>query len=616
MRTETLLFQGLALFLFLYSISADVYLHNPRGSNDRLEEANTNRDNANRLFNSQNNGKGGYCWGPSMSYYEGSQLTVEWTSQHGCGPNPKLYCNIVIQYMCGQTTDPAPLRVRDGSTTDRIEDSLAGVSQMDGDDYLYGMHEGYDYYQACKNRQRNLGLFIADRATEGGLTPNGRPTALFTRQENNDNRHGFECPEDKDYYPYWAWTPWRDVAVLTQDESYCDFYRTESQNVKSRWACINADGEPQLPISQDSCLGIDGNQWVEYPAWGISAPDCVATHFSRDNHLGNGPDGWANTYNWTLPRAADETCIQENNCECVLRLRYNISTYDLGSNDPANSIDITQSGAQSPVQDDPIVAQDGQEFMLAMDTTQFGRTFQDRTYVFHIIPRPDGIDPNVRIFNLNVRGKRGNIVQTYPAVEYDFVPETLHVYVGDYIHFQWTGCDQNPAGNAGEGTDQTDRSNIVQLETLGVNYPATDDWISNHDALFPDNDMRMRFAYLDQVNCLSYEELLSQNNNDANDAEQDTRNCLKLNAASQYFDGGLVRMNISNEFYYMSTRNNNFSNRGQKGTINVRTVLSRGLIGVIAAGGALFALSGGVAGAMLYAKSHPHSGVAQFLAKF
>jgi hypothetical protein len=35
--------------------------HNPRGSNDRNCERNANRDNGNRLFDSQNNAAGGYA---------------------------------------------------------------------------------------------------------------------------------------------------------------------------------------------------------------------------------------------------------------------------------------------------------------------------------------------------------------------------------------------------------------------------------------------------------------------------------------------------------------------------------------------------------------------------
>ena len=37
------------------------FQHNPRGSNDRNCERNVNRNNGNRLFDSQNNAKGGYA---------------------------------------------------------------------------------------------------------------------------------------------------------------------------------------------------------------------------------------------------------------------------------------------------------------------------------------------------------------------------------------------------------------------------------------------------------------------------------------------------------------------------------------------------------------------------
>jgi hypothetical protein len=614
--------------LLIAYVVADTYMQNPRGSNDRNNEANTDRDNANRLFDSQNNAKGGYCRGPPMSFYAGSQLSIQWTVQHGCGRNPALLCNVVLQYMCQSEDATDFYRIRDGSTTNTIEDDAAtGPPAKDANgNYVFGMHEPYSYYQMCKGRDRNQGLFIADRQQQGGLGP-GRRSAIFTRQNNNGNRHGYECTEERDYYPYWGPSPWVDIAILTQNTDWCTYYQTESQNVKARGYCWKDDPNDQSDnqatgnyaryLTATSCVN-NGYTWIDVPAWGVDAPECVQAPFTRENHLGNSFNGFEAQYNWTLPSVVrvnasnpGSDCVATDTCECVLRLRYNISTSDAATDSVANFEsahdprsgfpDYTLNGASSPIKQDPYVSLDGNYVKLAIDTSQFGRTFQDRTHMFHISPRPPGVLSTQRIFNLNVKGKRGNIVQAYPATEYHFVPEFLNVAQGDYIHFQWTGCDTNPAGNAGEGRAGTDRSNIMQMKAFADSKPITDDWvISNPDSLmFPDVSLRSYMTYLGQTGCLTTSQLTQ--------GDQDPNNCYVLNAADQYFDGGLIRMNNTGTYYYMSSRNNNFSNRAQKAALTVDTVIPDWAVGTVVAGAAIFLGATTIGGLIMYAKTHPHS---------
>ena len=81
----------------------------------------------------------------------------------------------------------------------------------------------------------HTGLFTADQRLR---TNNfGDSSAIYTRQNPNGNRRGYECPEERDYYPYWHPSPWRDIAVLTDNRTLCDMYQRESFNVQPRQRC-------------------------------------------------------------------------------------------------------------------------------------------------------------------------------------------------------------------------------------------------------------------------------------------------------------------------------------------------------------------------------------------
>jgi len=418
-----------------------------------------------------------------------------------------------------------------------------------------------------------------------------------------------ECTEERDYYPYWHPSPWKDIAVFVDSKSQCGYYQGQSQNVQNKNFCNGTSTAAQAANNQAACT-VAGGSWVYQKSWGIPAPDCQEAPWNRDNHLGNGVGGVTNHYNWTLPNGGRERCIDHGNCTCVLRLRYNITVGELTGKE-----DYLDSGANTVLSDDPTVVAAGANYTLALNTAQTGRTFQDRSYMFRIAPRPEGVPSSASIYNLNVRGKRGNIVQTYPATEYDFTPTFLTVTQGDYIHFQWTGCDTNPNGNAGNGADSTDRSNIVQIADMSKNFPLNDTQLSHTKALFKDPKLRARMANIDQVNCLDYNDLLNAQTTTGTDIDQNPQNCMVLNAAGPRFSGALVKMDDVGFYAYMSTRNNDFSNRSQKASITVKPAWPAWKTAVIVVGGVAGVGVGAAAGTIFYAKRHPLSKVAEFVHK-
>jgi len=228
---------------------------------------------------------------------------------------------------------------------------------------------------------------------------------------------------------------------------------------------------------------------------------------------------------------------------------------------------------------------------LAINTNQVARTFQDRSYVLHVLnEKPD--ESCDRIFNLGYRGRRGNIVQCYPAVEYDFVPNKLSMNTGDCVHIQFLGSDFNQAQNPnnGEGWRFSDRQNMVQSDDHHNGFPSP----AIRQTMFKDTATAQMMAFAGIMNMS-----VCWNNftNGATNEQNSYHNCGKLNPAPNHFNAGLFKFS-SGTYTYMSTRNNNFSNRSNQAVLIVSSKLSGGAIAGIAIGAV--AVTGAIAGGSFY----------------
>jgi hypothetical protein len=287
----------------------------------------------------------------------------------------------------------------------------------------------------------------------------------------------------------------------------------------------------------------------------------------------------------------------------------------MSSSDYARNLNSAANGNDSPIQQDPLVkvgTGNTEVVQLALNTNQVARTFQDRSYVFYVKP---AVTPGVEVINMNVRGKRGNIVQTYPAVEYDLIPNKLIVTTATTLEMQWVGSDYNPrrgcndgeggpsrgdrnvaAGlNAGtQGSNQnsrTDRMTLLAVANPQQNYPniVGNAMVSGTDELFSAAQAK-RFAYADahahfallaaQTNaatlqCLTANEI--NNINNENRRENHPRNCAEGNSLLPYFAPETVTFTaaqVGKNFMAYSARNNNFSNRDTKLNVMVRATVN------------------------------------------
>ena len=179
-----------------------------------------------------------------------------------------------------------------------------------------------------------------------------------------------------------------------------------------------------------------------------------------------------------------------------------------------------------------------------------------------------------------------------------FVVTSPHNTVGSNTHNNGNPAGDGQAGDAGEGTRGnyklnlqldtfmhlyylnclgTDRHNIVQIPEPNSNYPLpyekTDMWSdievlykwfsgSGVDGSSNSTEVALAFATAGYYHCFT--------GCDESVNTKDELNNL-LNNAPASFRGALVRFRSAGVYHYICSRNNNFTNRSQKGTITVRS---------------------------------------------
>ncbi|XP_068708416.1 protein DD3-3-like [Montipora foliosa] len=616
---------------------SDLYMHFPPGSNNRLNGAHADVTNNNRLFDSQNNDKCGYNVGEKYDIHEDTilerrqepiefymsgcsshaktEVDIMWTNQHGTGPktDDRVETQVILQFMCqpfpggkmhtgDADTDYEFHTIRNGQTSgsqtfaDQTQESSSISKQL-------GLHEPHHYYQAYYRRYRNKGLFTADQQLAGDLS-------IYTRQNAAGTIRGLEVPEERDYYPYWGPTPWKDIAILVSNEKTEELMMkyVNSSQYGLKYMCIMPKGlkdQTDCPpdnqgitakkcvakyITKDKCKAAGGDwtrfitnylektagvlstchgfddmklaKGVPYEAHKISQgsdnkkqyvllhrpPDVMYAPSTVVNHNGINMEGKFSSYRWKVP------CFPSNTTQrCVIRIRYNITTSDAPRDFNAKDNHRLANNPTTKAVDNET------DLQLALNTAQVGRTFQDRSHVFIFKPRnlllPEHRHRTIRY--IGGIGKRGNIVQTYPAMEYRFFPERITVTTEEIVCFVWSGSNNNPHDYAGQGAAGTDRTNVCWIKegcktlapkSCGSLPLDVVDYVDEFDGYLL--NLHLNWG------CLARNKALDD----------------ELNNAPPSCNPPCFRIKKPGKYCYMGTRNNNFSNRRHIGQITVTSV--------------------------------------------
>lgn len=230
---------------------------------------------------------------------------------------------------------------------------------------------------------------------------------------------------EREYWPYWNPTQWKDIALITDDLSRCSLVN-QSQNIQDKFSCVpgpnyNSSACPFYPINATEC-SLCGGAWKTFNSWSIAAPKCISfnslTYDVEDGRMG---------YLWSVPTS-------EVGKKCIIRVRLNQT---FGERTP--ELNASNNPACQPNCYDTLFKPDGLPTLDMVVRPSYNAIFQDRSYVFLIKAPPAGSSTCSTIWNLSTVGRRGNYASIFPSLLYSFTPSNLVVKQGECIHIHWIG---------------------------------------------------------------------------------------------------------------------------------------------------------------------------------
>ena len=105
------------------------------------------------------------------------------------------------------------------------------------------------------------------------------------------------------------------------------------------------------------------------------------------------------------------------------------------------------------------------------------------------------------MFDLSIRGKRGNAAQVYPTMYTGFVPNVVAVTRNSRLNVHWTGSRRNNAGNSGRGDDDftAQPDDPKKIDFHGLAHSSPNSCISRHTD-FSEVNISSRRSLLTDVN--------------------------------------------------------------------------------------------------------------------